>query len=84
MIRTIVADPELHVDEIVAQGNIVAWRWHITGTHQPKWVGFEATRKEVTLSGIAVDRFEEGCSVEHWEFPDLVDLANQLEARSKA
>jgi predicted ester cyclase len=82
MIRTILAEPTISVDEIVAQGNIVVWRWHITGTHQGKWMGFAPTGKKVTPSGISVDRFEEGRSVEHWEFPDLVDLADQLEAQS--
>jgi predicted ester cyclase len=81
MIRAIVADPRFHVDEIVAQGNLVAWRWHITGTHTGKWMGFEPTGKELTLSGISVDRFEDGRSAERWEFPDLVELAAQLEAQ---
>jgi len=80
MIRTILADPTLSVDEIVAQGNIVVWRWHIAGTHEGKWMGFAPTGKQVTLPGISVDRFENGRSVEHWEFPDLVELASQLES----
>ena len=77
--RRVLADPELRVDEIVAQGNLVAWRWHVTGTHRRKWMGFEPTGRRVTLSGLSVDRFEDGRSVERWEFPDLVEFAAQLE-----
>ena len=54
MIRTILADPTLSVDEIVAQGNIVVWRWHIAGTHEGKWMGFAPTGKQVTLPGISL------------------------------
>lgn len=80
MVRSIVTDAKFHVDEIVAQGNLVAWRWRITGRHAGKWMGFEPTGRELTLSGLSVDRFEDGRSVERWEFPDLVGLAAQLEA----
>ncbi|GIV76452.1 MAG: hypothetical protein KatS3mg050_0846 [Litorilinea sp.] len=53
-------------------------RWSAHGTHQGELMGIPATGKTVNLTGIAIDRFENGQSVEHWEIIDQVGLMQQL------
>lgn len=79
IVRSILEDARLHVDEIVAQGDVIAWRWTIIGTHKGKWMGIAPTGREVSISGISVDRFEHGTVAEHWEFPDALAFARQFE-----
>jgi predicted ester cyclase len=41
-------------------------------------MGIPATGKQVSIGGIAIDRFENGQSVEHWEVIDQLGLMQQL------
>jgi predicted ester cyclase len=36
------------------------------------------TGREVSIGGVAIDRFENGQSVEHWEIFDQMGLMQQL------
>ncbi|TFG67930.1 MAG: ester cyclase, partial [Anaerolineales bacterium] len=42
------------------------------------FAGIAATGKKVTLSGINVERFENGKIVEHWSQFDLAGLMKQM------
>ncbi|HJP66279.1 MAG TPA: ester cyclase [Actinomycetota bacterium] len=79
-IREVLPDATLHVDEVVRQGDFVATRWTIRGTHAGKTLGIEPTGRRVTLSGMSVERLKDGKVIEHWEFPDLKGFAAQIEA----
>ena len=50
------AFPDLHytIDEIVAEGDRVAVRWHWTGTHQGPFRVFPATGRSVSNSGAGI------------------------------
>jgi steroid delta-isomerase-like uncharacterized protein len=56
------AFPDIHytVDEVVAEGDRVAVRWHWTGTHKGPFRGFAPTGKAVSNSGSGIFRFESG------------------------
>ena len=41
-------------------------------------MGIPPTGKEVSITGIAIDRFENDQSVEHWEIIDQLGLMQQL------
>jgi steroid delta-isomerase-like uncharacterized protein len=74
------AFPDLHVtiDDMVAEGDKVAFRSTWTGTHKGEFMGVPPTNKKVTVSGIVIDRFAGGKIVEdHGQFDDL-DLMRQL------
>tara|TARA_B100000315_G_C14382846_1_gene498278 strand:- start:128 stop:268 length:141 start_codon:yes stop_codon:yes gene_type:complete len=43
-------------------------------------MGIAPTGKQVTLSGIEINRFEQGKLVEHWEQADMMGLMQQIGA----
>ena len=71
-------DIHLHVEDLIVEGDMVVTRWSAHGTHQGELMGIPATGKPVNVTGIAIDRFENGQSVEHWEIIDQMGLMQQL------
>jgi predicted ester cyclase len=84
IVRTMLEDPKLEIHELMVWGNLVASKWSLTGRHTGKLLGFEPTGRELTITGIAVDRLKDGRSVEHWELPDLDKLTEELAEYQKA
>ena len=78
MLRMAFPDGQTTIDDIIAEGDKVAVRATMTGTHQGDVMGIPATGKPVTISGIDVTRFHEGQSVEHWGQWDMAALMQQL------
>ena len=54
-------------------------RYTASGTHQGEFFGVGATGEWVTMSGIMVDRLEDGM-VEEWPEYDLLGVMRQLGA----
>ena len=52
------------IDEIVADGDRVAIRWHSVGVHQNAFLGVPATRREVSVSGSTFAHFVDDVIVE--------------------
>ncbi|MFE4547041.1 ester cyclase [Streptomyces sp. NPDC056785] len=53
------------LDQIV-EGDKVVTRWSFSGVHTGTVFGIPASGRDVTLSGISIDRVMNGQSVEHW------------------
>ncbi|MFF2996978.1 ester cyclase [Streptomyces sp. NPDC057950] len=53
------------LDQIV-EGDRVVTRWSFEGVHTGTVFGIPASGRDVTLSGISIDRVIHGQSVEHW------------------
>lgn len=66
------------LEDLVAEGDKIVARWSARGTHQGELMGIPPTGKEVLITGIAIDRFEDGKSVEHWEIFDQLGMMQQL------
>ena len=62
----------------LAENDLVAFTWTFQGVHQGPFAGIAATGKQVTLSGINVERLENGKIVEHWSHFDLAGLIKQM------
>ncbi len=73
-------DFNLHVDELVAEGDRIAYRMTISGTHRGEFRGMAATGKKFTTSTIGVMRFENGKIAEEWEIYDAMGMMAQLGA----
>jgi predicted ester cyclase len=71
-------DIHIHLEDTVAEGNKLVTRWSAHGTHKGDLMGVPPTGKEVSIIGTAIDRFENGQSVEHWEIIDQLGLMQQL------
>ncbi|HJR82278.1 MAG TPA: ester cyclase [Anaerolineales bacterium] len=71
-------DMQVRIEDVLAEGNKLVTRWSAEGTQSGELMGIPATGKKVSISGIAIDRFENGQSVEHWEIFDQMGLMQQL------
>ncbi len=54
----LMAFPNLHftVDTIVAEADVVAWRWTMHGTHEGNYRQYPATGREVIMKGVSLER----------------------------
>lgn len=50
----------------VAEDDFVATRWEFTATHTGEFVGLAPTEREVTWTGVSIDRFRDDKIVETW------------------
>jgi predicted ester cyclase len=57
--------------DIFAQGDRVAFRWSVSGTHLGDWVGIPPTGNHITASGITIYRITGGKAVEGWSSIDI-------------
>jgi steroid delta-isomerase-like uncharacterized protein len=73
-------DIEATLHDVVAQGDRVAVRYTLEGTHQGPFAGAPATGKHVTLSGMSIFRCADGKIAEVWGCADLLDFLRQLGA----
>ncbi|MGE0227096.1 MAG: ester cyclase [Dehalococcoidia bacterium] len=78
--RTAFPDLQMTVDDIIVDGDRLAWRWSVRGTHQAALMGTPPTGKAVSVHGVSVDRFEGGRIVERWLEMDLHGLLMQISA----
>ena len=75
------AFPDLHITiegDIIAEGDYVAERWTLEGTHQGELLGIPATGKRVKVSGMSFSRLVDGKQVEHWSIMDQLGMMQQL------
>ena len=74
------AFPDLHftIDDMVAEGDKVAARITMTGTHKGEYMGAPPTNKKITIRAIAIERFAGGKIVEEWGMTNTLGLMQQL------
>ena len=73
-------DLKLTVEEQIAEGDLVVTRWTARGTHQGELMGMAPTGKEATVTGITIDRLENGRIAESRTNWDSLGLMQQLGA----
>jgi steroid delta-isomerase-like uncharacterized protein len=77
-------DAQLRVDQYILQGNAVAWRWTIRGTHTKPIMGVPPTGRAIEISGLSAAIFKDGKVLEHWEFSDDQSVLAQIQAGAVA
>jgi steroid delta-isomerase-like uncharacterized protein len=77
MYRTAFPDLKATIDDIFAEGEMVAFRWSIRSTHLGDWLGIPPTGSHVTVSGITVYRIAGGKVVEAWT--SIIDMSTTEE-----
>lgn len=62
--------PDIHwtLEALVAEGDLVAERWTVTGTHRP-------SGEQVTGDGLSLFAIRDGKIVEHWAYQSAAMLA---------
>ena len=78
--RAAFPDISLTVEEVIAEGDRIAFRSTIRGTHRGEFAGIAPTGREVTVGLVDVIRVEDSRFAEQWGGPDMADLMLQLGA----
>jgi steroid delta-isomerase-like uncharacterized protein len=71
-------DMQLHIEDEIAEGDLVMTRFVAHGTHQGELMGIPATGKEVTVGGIHIARVAGGKVTDRWEEFDMLGMMVQL------
>ena len=71
-------DMEYKIDDMIAEGDKVAVRWTLTGTHEGELMGVSPTGVQVTFRGNSILRFADGKCVELWSSFDSRVIWPQL------
>lgn len=79
MLRCAFPDLGLTVEEMVAEGDMVAVRFTARGTHQGEFLGVPATGNRVAWEVISVVRVACGKIAERWSQSDVAGLKQQLD-----
>ena len=80
MQRTAFPDFHFTIEDIMAEGDKVAFRWTYRGTHKGEYMGIAPTGKQLTMPGISIIRIAGGKIVEVWAEMDMLGLLQQIGA----
>ena len=77
-------DLNFEVKEIIAEGDRVVTRWHLTGTHTgPEFQGIPTSNKKVAVDGVSIDTIKDGIVLEGFDAWDSLGFRQQLGAIPK-
>ena len=78
--HTALPDLQMTVEQSVVEGNLIATRWRVTGTHDGPLGDIEATGKKIDITGQLIMRFEGTKIAEEWEVFDEMGMLKQIGA----
>ena len=78
--RSAFPDLEVEIDRQLEEGDLVCTSWKAQGTHHGELFGIAPTSKQVTVTGVTIDRITSGRVVESWMTWDVLGLMQQLGA----
>jgi steroid delta-isomerase-like uncharacterized protein len=76
--RAAFPDLRFTTDDLIAEGDKVAVRYHFQGTHLGDFHGMPPTRKRVSYTGVLIYRCAAGKIAEQWTEFDLLGFLQQL------
>ena len=76
------AFPDLHfkIEDIVAEGDKVAYRLTVSGTHKGEFQGIPPTDKKVSFTSTGISNIADGKVAEDWVDADTMGLMQQIRA----
>jgi steroid delta-isomerase-like uncharacterized protein len=80
MLHAAFPDLTLVERDAVAEGDRVATRWTVSGTHRGEFMGLPATGRRFTITGMSIYRVAGGKIVEGWVNDDSLGMLQQLGA----
>ena len=74
------AFPDVHceVDDLIAEGDRIAWSVRATGTHTGDFMGIPSTGNSVDFDSLNIAEFRDGQPVRHTVMMDLAKMMGQL------
>jgi predicted ester cyclase len=78
------AFPDIRIifEDIIIEGNKVAGRYYLTGTHKGEFLDIQATDKQFKVNGMTIFSFRNEKVTERWNIVDIISLTGQLRAQS--
>jgi steroid delta-isomerase-like uncharacterized protein len=78
MFRGGMPDLKVVVEDMIAEGDKVATRYTLEGTHEGELFGVPPTGRRLSIKSITVERVSDGKIREHWRVTDSLDMMQQL------
>jgi predicted ester cyclase len=78
------AFPDIRImfDDIIIEGNKVACRYNLAGTHKGEFMDLRPTDKQFRVNGMTVFSFRDTKCVQRWNLVDMITLMEQLRTQS--
>jgi steroid delta-isomerase-like uncharacterized protein len=80
MYRSVFPDLRFALEDVIAEGDTVAWRITARGTHQGALMGIPPTGKPVAISALVISHFVESKWAEDWVNIDTLGMLQQIGA----
>jgi steroid delta-isomerase-like uncharacterized protein len=78
--RSALSGLRVDIEQQFTEGDFVATRYTIRGTHDGDLMGVPPSGKDVAFAGITISRCEDGRLAEEWEITDALGLLGQVGA----
>jgi steroid delta-isomerase-like uncharacterized protein len=78
MFRNGMPDLRVTIDDMIAEGDKVATRYTVEGTHEGELFGVPPTGRRVSIESMTVERVSGGQIIEHRRITDTLDMMQQL------
>ncbi|UCG54674.1 MAG: ester cyclase [Dehalococcoidia bacterium] len=72
-VRSVFPDLKLTIENQISEGEWVATVYSVTGTFKTEWFGMKPTGKEITFTGVNMDRVKDGMIIEHGGASNLLE-----------
>lgn len=80
MMRAAFPDLQATIEDVIVEGDKVAVRGTVRGTHRGELMGIPPTGKQVTVTLIDINRIENGKLAERWGEADMLGMMQQIGA----
>jgi predicted ester cyclase len=71
-------DITIKFEDIIVEGDKVACRYYLAGTHKGEFLGIQPTDKQFRVNGMTVFSFGDGRVIHRWNLVDMMSLMEQL------
>jgi steroid delta-isomerase-like uncharacterized protein len=78
--RSVFPDLRFALEDVIVEGDTVAWRITARGTHQGALMGIPPTNKPVAISATIISRFVDSKWTEDWLSIDMLGMLQQIGA----
>ena len=74
------AFPDIRItfEDIIIEGNRVACRYNLAGTHKGDFVNLQPMGKQFRVNGMTIFSFHDAKVIERWNIVDMMSLMEQL------
>jgi predicted ester cyclase len=69
-------------EDLIIEGNKVAGRYYLMGTHKGEFLDLRPTEKQFKVNGMTIFSFRDEKIIERWNLVDITSLVEQLRAKS--